>query len=62
MICPAWNRAKGLSPRARGNRLRLKRDAISMGPIPAGAGESQPPRHGSHCAGAYPRGRGGIQW
>ncbi len=54
-------RAKGLSPLARGNRIVWRNDMTIIGPIPARAG--QPALHGRRqCAHrAYPRSRGATR-
>ena len=48
----------GLSPHARGNRLRIAPEGAGAGSIPARAGQPAGPRRRSPLAGVYPRTRG----
>ena len=52
--------AGGLSPRTRGNPKELLPAIITLGPIPANAGEPNPPAIRSCWIWAYPRERGGT--
>ena len=51
---------QGLSPRRRGNLLAVHREAKTIGPIPAQAGEPRPVRPASTPIRAYPRAGGGT--
>ena len=56
-----WQMRRGLSPLARGKRLRSPLAAAAAGPIPAGAGETNPRSTERTAGGAYPRWRGGNE-
>ncbi len=51
--------AQGLSPQARGEHARRRRESVQRGPIPAGAGGTRPPAAPCPWSWAYPRRRGG---
>ena len=51
----------GLSPLARGNRARIKRNPPGQGPIPARAGQPSVTAEDLRALGAYPRSRGATR-
>ena len=53
---------QGLSPRTRGNRIRVCRSVGAGGPIPADAGEPAASTWKGCTSRAYPRGRGGTNY
>ena len=54
-----WVRRSGLSPQARGKPQKTPRQALSVGPIPAGTGETSSITGTSVIFRAYPRRHGG---
>ena len=57
----AHNQRSGLSPRVRGNRVRVMRMARGLGSIPARAGEPSPNAPANSRAEVYPRACGGTR-
>ena len=55
-------RSQGLSPQARGKRRQRAYQTKTLGPIPAGAGETCCRARPAPGCGAYPRRRGGNVW
>ena len=58
LLLVAYRMHSGLSPLARGNRRRRRRELCAAGPIPARTGQPSYPSAGASCPRAYPRSHG----